>query len=217
MGFMGSDTLNKDRIQGWIDKYDLKTFVETGLENGRSLSWLMKLEKIEKFISIDIDYRCLERAERLGLEQYDTDEYMALNDSVTLLHGSSVDMLPTAMDAAEGNILWWLDAHVPKVGGQWLNQDLAASQEDIRDMSVAFPLEEELEVLKASRDISKDVILVDDMRVYDQDSWHRIFTERGYGDTGSSDFVSFALEATHIVTTERADSHYLIALPRVPV
>ncbi len=214
MGFLGSDTLNKVLIQSWIDKYDLKTFVETGLENGRSLSWLMKLERIAKFISIDIDYRCIERAERLGLEQYDTDEYMTLNDSVTLLHGASVDMLPTAIEGAEGNILWWLDAHVPKVGGQWLDRGAAASQEDVLERRVAFPLEEELEVLMASRDISKDVILVDDMRVYDQGSWRRIFADRGYGDVGSSDFISRALEPTHIVTKERADSIYLIALPK---
>lgn len=214
MGYLGSDTLNKSLVQSWIDKYDLKTFVETGLENGRSLSWLMKLERIAKFISIDIDYRCLERAGRLGLEQYDTDEYMALNDSVTLLHGASVDMLPAAMSASEGNILWWLDAHVPKAGGQWLDQDSAASPEDVLEKRVAFPLEEELEVIMSSRDISKDVILVDDMRVYDQGSWRRIFADRGYGDVGSSDFISRALEPTHVVTKERADSIYLIALPR---
>ena len=34
MGFLGSETLNRTKVQGWIEKYDLSTFIETGLQKG---------------------------------------------------------------------------------------------------------------------------------------------------------------------------------------
>ena len=221
MGFLGSATLSRAKLQGWIEEYDLNTFIETGLQKGLSLSFMMSLGTLEKYISIDINYKYIENAKLLGLEQREIEDLhnspcirKPLDDSVLLLHGSSVDMIPAAIEAAEGNILWWLDAHLPHLKGRWAGRDEPVGYDEILEPGVAFPLEGELNAMLACRDISKDVILCDDMRVYDHNTYKAHFKKRGYGDTGSSDFIQRALEPTHIITKVQADSRYLIALPR---
>ena len=164
MGWLGSETLNRAKLQGWIEKYDLNTFIETGTQKGKSLSFMMSLDNLEKYISIEINYRYIENAKLLGLEQREVEDVhnspctrKALDDRVQLLHGSSVDMLPAAMEAAEGNVLWWLDAHLPNVGGRWVDHDEPVSEDEILEPGVAFPLEKELDIVLANRDISNDV------------------------------------------------------------
>ena len=221
MGHLGTATLNRSKLQGWIGKYGLTTFIETGLQKGKSLSFMMSLDNLEKYISIEINYRYIENAKALGLEQRENEEdprspctRKALDDSVLLLHGSSVDMLPAAIEAAEGNVLWWLDAHLPHPNGQWAGRDEPISEDEVLERSVAFPLERELDIMLACRDISNDVILCDDMRVYDHNTYKSQYRNKGYGDLGSSDFIRRALEPTHVISKTTIDSGYMIALPR---
>lgn len=217
MGYLGGAAIASD-LPGWIEKYSLKTLVETGLEHGRSMAWATtNLSGIEKFISIEIDYKWIESANRIGLMHHDPSpgapERKILDGSIHLIHGESADKLPEAIGIAEGNILWWLDAHVPKKGARF-DPDKVATQEELLKRDIAFPLERELDVIKAHRDIGGDVFLIDDMRLYDKRGSAKWYMERGYGDPGNSDFIMRALEATHVITKRHADSIYLIAIPK---
>ncbi|MHA2066856.1 MAG: hypothetical protein ACXABY_21005 [Candidatus Thorarchaeota archaeon] len=217
MGYLGSDAIGP-RLQGWIEQYGLKTLVETGLEHGRSMAWATtNLSGIEKFISIEIDYKWIASAEKIGLMHHDpapgNPERKLLDARIVLLHGESVDKLPDAISVSSGNILWWLDAHTPKRGAQF-EKDKVAAQEELLKREIAFPLDRELEIIKSHRDISGDVFLIDDMRLYDKSGSAKWYMKRGYDDPGSSVFITRELEPTHIVTKEWKDSGYLIALPR---
>lgn len=215
MGYLGSDALT---VQLWVDKYNLKTLVETGLEQGRSMAWATTtLSGIEKFVAIEIDYKWIEAAGKIGLMVHDpapgAPERKMLDDNIYLIHGESADKIPEAIEISEGNILWWLDAHVPKKGARF-EQDKAATMEELLHKDVAFPLERELGAIKAQRNISGDVFIIDDMRLYDKQGTMNFYTKRGYDHPGTSEFIMSELESTHTIVKIHKDSIYLIALPK---
>jgi hypothetical protein len=175
------------------------------------------LSGIEKFVAVEIDYKWIVSAGEIGLMHHDpapgAPERKMLDDSINLIHGESADKLPEAIEISEGNILWWLDAHVPKRGARF-EQDKEATTEELLHRDVAFPLERELGVIKAQRDISGDVFIIDDMRLYDKNGSKNWYVERGYDNPGTSDFITSELEATHTIEKIHKDSIYLIALPK---
>src|SRR5207248_10586708 len=64
-----------------------------------------------------------------------------------------------------GNIIFWLDAHFP--GGHHHLARLDAEG----DPSVRLPLESELRTIRQARPGRRDVILIDDLRIYEDDQF----------------------------------------------
>jgi hypothetical protein len=92
--------LEKLDIGSFIEQYELTAFVETGLWRGYGLAHAMTFP-FSKLFSIEINSQSI-RWNRSKTK----------DSRVTLLLGSSIDMLPTAIDAVEDlRVLWWLDAH----------------------------------------------------------------------------------------------------------
>ena len=65
--------------------------------------------------------------------------------NVNIIHAQSVDALPTILPKLTGNVCWWLDGHSVE--------------------NKCWPLLEELDIIR-SRDLSKDVIIMDDQHRY---------------------------------------------------
>lgn len=136
-------------LQQLKDKHKSTVFIETGCFRGNSLGFMLNYD-FNKFYSCDIDPEmvnyCLSRFEGKPLEIH-------LKNSVDFLR----DLIPTLND--EDSIMFYLDAHLPehdKTSGQVLTEN-----------DLNFPLEEELDIIFALRKDKDDVIIIDDLRIYE--------------------------------------------------
>jgi hypothetical protein len=84
---------------------------------------------------------------------------------VQLIAGKSVDAMQAVLPTIAGNMLFWLDAHFP--GAQYKVQRYDAEREE----DIRLPLERELALIKQLRPGKRDVILIDDLRIYEDDKF----------------------------------------------
>ncbi len=135
-------------IQELINKNDIKTFVETGCFRGNSLDYALKFNNIQKLYSCDIDEYAIEQCNQ-----------RFKNKNISLHHCDSVSFLKQILPEISTNCLFWLDAHLPdfeKTSGQTYT-----------DNKHNFPLEKELSIIHKSRKKFNDIIIVDDLRIYE--------------------------------------------------
>lgn len=123
-------------------EYGCDVFVETGCYRGNSMSYVVQLGFREVW-SCDIEpanvAHCLETFGRPGL-----------NIEV----GLSVDFLERLLPRLDGvpSVMFWLDAHLP---------------DDRKGHAVDLPLEQELDIINRIRPGRPDVVLIDDLRIYE--------------------------------------------------
>lgn len=126
-------------------------FVETGCFVGMSLRYALSLG-FDHCYSCDIDKEMIAATEN-NLSPY--------ADKFTIYESSSVDfldqLLPTL--ANHSSIIFYLDAHLPG----W---DKGAVKEIIVT-ELSFPLEKELAIINKHRPKANDVIICDDLRIYE--------------------------------------------------
>ncbi len=143
---MGS--LGAHPIKEYREKYGLTAMLETGTGHGEGANIGVR-SGFTKVLTCEIDKdnwnRAMDESNRSPFIQF----YL----------GDSVKMLPTMLDQLnEEKLLIWLDAH------------LGEAPTDKR-----LPLEKELQILTSKRDCRKDVIIVDDLRLYDRTLWDGAF------------------------------------------
>lgn len=141
---MGSVTaVNLNQV---INLYNLDIFVETGLLHGDGVLAAMAAN-FKSIYSMDIneDY-CKAFRDKI----WDTDT------RVSVYHGDSVSVLLVIHPWLNGNVFWWLDAHLPALYGK----------PEITDVELVYPLIYELEFISNNRDCSGDVFLLDDGWLY---------------------------------------------------
>lgn len=128
--------------------YNSSVFVETGCFRGNTLSYALTLG-FDKLYSCDIDQ-----------EMIDFCEYK-FKGSVSLYLGSSLSflgyLLPLIKDTE--SVLFYLDAHLPEHDKN--------NGTVVLDSEFNFPLQEELELINNFRSDKKDVIICDDLRIYE--------------------------------------------------
>lgn len=130
--------------------------------------------------------------------------------NIKCFFGQSVNILPSLMSylKEEKRILFWLDAHFP-------GADFGlSSYGDIKDEKERIPLEYELNSIISNRDVSNDIILMDDLRIYEDGpfedgNWGERYL---YGGDGI-DFIYRALGKTHYITKIYYDQGYILAAP----
>lgn len=196
-------------VQAWINTYELSAFVETGLERGTSLRHAQSFSSFQKLVSIDINEKWINAARKKGVHK---------DPRVTLLHGNSFDVLPEALDIVQGHrVLWWLDAHFPeKYSSERLDAGRSFTGASPEDFAKMFPVKREIEVVVHGRDVSLDLFLMDDLRIYevgeyDGGNWKR---RHLYDNPGNSDFVEDLLGKTHNIARSGKESGYIIATPK---
>lgn len=183
-------------------QYGLKQFVETGTGRADSLLYALSCG-FASCTSIECDAVTASYArERLIMET---------SRVATILEGDSVALLPrVAQHLRSAPTLWWLDAHFP---GSFRGVPIDANAPRL----AAMPLERELYAICANRDISRDVFLLDDLRIYERGH----FAHGDMGDdvswpvTGCA-FVEELLGATHTIARDYRSEGYLVCLPHVP-
>lgn len=136
-------TLGAHPIREYKEKYGLTVMLETGTGHGEGANIGVR-SGFTKILTCEID---------------EDNQKRAMDENVSpFIHfylGDSVEMLPIMLDQLNGErLLVWLDAHLGEAS-----------------IDKRLPLEKELQILTSKRDCSKDVIIVDDLRLYDRTLW----------------------------------------------
>lgn len=127
-------------------KYNINVFVETGCFKGNTLRYCSGLG-FDRMYSCDIDQEMI-------------DHCKDISPTLELFHGTSIDFLEQLLPKLDSDrILFYLDAHLPEHdknnGEKWVESDLN------------FPLQEELKIINKYRKEKSDVIICDDLRIYE--------------------------------------------------
>lgn len=188
-------------VTSYIEQYDLKTFVETGTGEGDTLEHML-IYGFSKYHSIEIDpniyNRCLNRFWR--------------TPHVQLYNGSSYDKLGEILPTIpkDRGILYWLDAHFPGADSGFASYDAE------KDVNLRIPLQAEIELIKQLRPNSKDVICIDDLRIYEDGpfqngNWEDRATLGGDG----IGFIYDCFAETHNIVKDYQDEGYIVITPKV--
>jgi len=146
-------TIQIFNLNQYIEKFKCEIYVETGTGAAECLSHAITFP-FNKYYTIDIDGDLIETAEK-----------NFNNSKITFIHNySSIalqDLVPTL--PKETPVFFFLDAHFPGADFHRITYE-----ESIRQFQEeAFPLLNEIKIIKNARDISKDVFVIDDWKLYD--------------------------------------------------
>jgi len=146
-------TIQIFNLNQYIEKFKCEIYVETGTGAAECLSHAITFP-FNKYYTIDIDGDLIETAEK-----------NFNNSKITFIHNySSIalqDLIPTL--PKETPVFFFLDAHFPGADFHRITYE-----ESIRQFQEeAFPLLNEIKIIKNARDISKDVFVIDDWKLYD--------------------------------------------------
>ena len=172
------------QIKNVLDFYDIKNFVETGTG---------KAEVVQSVVEAD-DSLNVHTIEVIP-EIYDKNKinFSYLKD-VNWHLGTSFDILPEILPDLKGTTLFWMDAHFP-------GADFGlSSYGDEKDDDKRLPLKKELETIVANRDVTNDVFVIDDLRIYEDGpfgdgNWE---DREKYGGDGI-EFIDELFDETHYV------------------
>jgi hypothetical protein len=181
----------------YITNYNLKNYVETGTGVGECLSYVLQLP-FENYHSIEIFN---------DLYQQAVDKFQP-HENCKIHLGNSFDVVPSILPSLDGPILFFLDAHFPGSDFGFNNYD------NEQDYNLRLPLEKELEVIKNNRDISKDVFIIDDLRIYEDGPFKTgNWKDRTRLGGDGIDFIYNNFESTHNITKDYSDQGYIILTP----
>lgn len=187
------------KLKETLESFGIKNFVETGTGDGSSMNKVIDTEVLDKQYGIELDTELF----RNLMKQYDG------NENVIIFNGYSEDCMDAVLEElSEDPTLFWLDAHFP--GADYG----PAGYGDEEDLSKRLPMEAELKIMKEKRDLSKDVIFMDDLRIYvDREFEAGNWPERSKFGANGYDFVEELIGDTHILVEHLADQGYLLAFP----
>ena len=172
------------QIKNVLDFYDIKNFVETGTGKAEVVQTVVEADDTLNVHTIEVIP-----------EIYDKNKinFSYLKD-VNWHLGTSFDILPEILPDLKGTTLFWMDAHFP-------GADFGlSSYGDEKDDDKRLPLKKELETIVANRDVSNDVFVIDDLRIYEDGpfgdgNWE---DREKYGGDGI-EFIEELFDETHYV------------------
>ena len=186
------------QVKNVLDFYNIDNFVETGTgaaEVVRSIS----------NIKSDLNIHTIEIIEEIFNKNKISHSYLT---NVNWHLGQSSEVMPEILPQLEGSTLFWLDAHFP-------GADFGlASYGDEEDLDKRLPLRSELEIIVKGRDVSNDVFVIDDLRVYEDGPFETgNWADRNlYGGDGLA-FIEDLFEDTHFVVRSYNKQGFVILLP----
>jgi len=191
-------------VQSIIDLYNLKGYIETGTGIGDSLGHALKFSAFEQLFSIDYDEDLYKKA----LINFQ-------DPRLKLINNLSRVALPEILKelSMDKNYLFFLDAHFPKAD---FGTDPDRYVKSVSDFGKdAIPLEEELNIIKNARLNAKDVLLIDDVWIYEEGPFEGgNWSERKKLTIGNMSFVKSIFEDTHTIGINYKQQGYLVLIPK---
>ena len=187
------------KLKKMLRGFDIQNFVESGTGDGSSMDKVLLTGRKLSAYGVELDEELYENLEKkYGMLGY-----------VALYKGYTEDQFVRVMeDLDDSPTLFWLDAHFP--GADYGDASYGAEE----DIDKRLPMEKELRVMKENRDLSNDIIIMDDLRIYvDRPFVAGPWPQRKlYGGDGY-DFVEEIIGETHILIEHHGDQGYLLAFP----
>jgi hypothetical protein len=191
-----------------ILKYDLEYYFETGTGIGECLEYALRYP-FKELYSVDIDDELIKAARN---------KFAETDKDLKLFTGTSEDILREHVPSLpkDSPTLFFLDAHFPGADFHKISYE-----ESIRTYKeVAFPLEEEIKIIQEARDTSRDVIILDDLMLYEPSDkyehkgWEYGWLQEELNLATSSQFIYDAFQETHNFTKDYRNQGYLVITPK---
>lgn len=193
-------------LNDFIKPHNCRIYVETGTGVGECLSHAAKYP-FERLYTIDLDGELVERAKTIFTDP----RIECIHEYSSKALRELVPKLPR-----EESILFFLDAHFPGADFHKISY-----QESITEFGQeAFPLHQEIQEIKACRDISNDVFIIDDWKLYDADQpyelpgWQYSALQRELGINTSAEAILEELSETHQCVVNTRHQGFLFATPK---
>lgn len=194
-------------LNEYITQYGCDIYLETGTGICDCFSHAVTFPFTE-YYSIDIDGELIKKAENL----YSGENIHFIHNYSHLALEDLVPKLPK-----EKPVLFFLDAHFPGADFHKISYE-----ESIRQFKEdAFPLLKEIKIIKKHRDISKDVFIIDDWKLYDRDKnyehseWLYRELQEELGLITMPNQIINEFENTHNFEINLSHQGYLILTPKV--
>ena len=186
------------KIKNVLKFYDIKNFVETGTGIGEVVRSVCEIDQ-------NINIHTIEIIEEI----YDKNKIsLSYLDNVNWHLGQSSDVLPDIVPSLQGSTLFWMDAHFP-------GADFGlAEYGDEKNIDKRLPLKSELEIIVKNKDVSNDVFIIDDLRIYEDGPFEAgVWKDRSkYGRDGI-EFIEELFEETHYVVKSYNQQGYIMLFP----
>jgi hypothetical protein len=185
----------------YISNYNIKHFVETGTGEGDTLAALITYQ-LESYNSVEIHdviyNRCVER-------------FKENSHRVHLYNDNSIEGLKKMIQniSKDENILFWLDAHFPGA-----DSNLSGYGTEKRD-DIRIPLEHEIKLIEEMRSGCRDLIFIDDLRIYEDGPFSNgNWAERNVLGGNGIDFIYDSFSESHRINKVYNDEGYIILTPK---
>lgn len=198
---MGS--LNKFNLGNFIQKYNSNVFIETGTWTGDGVDYASSFN-FEKLFSVELVEDLFLKAEKRFIN----------NNKIKIINDNSCDGIKYILGnfvRKDDKVIFWLDAHLP----QYYCNDVDDRYEV--NTKILIPLEEEIKIIKNSKNIANDIFLIDDLRIYEEGpyeagNWYEVVNSKLY--TQGIKFVEDLIGETHTVVKIYDDQGYLVCFPK---
>lgn len=185
-------------------KVNATAFFETGLGSGSGLLYA-SIFGFQTLISTDIDKNAILRFK----SQYA--EALQKTNQVFLFEGNSAEVLDKTLPiiSNHNSCIFWLDAHFP-------GETSGYSYEHEKDISVRLPLEQEIEIILKHRKSNKDILIIDDLRIYEK----RNYEAKSLDDIGLGHLAKYDNKVNELLAQKfdvykfDLDTGFVVCLPK---
>ncbi len=187
-------------LAGLISDYGCRFLIETGTGPGKNVE-LAAQHTFDQIYSIETKHALALQA---GLR-------FSKNAMITIIHAKNERGLRESLEEIPGDapVVYWLAAHAP---GPEFRTDPGGDANQV----LRLPLERELRLLAELRDISRDVFLIDDLRLYEDGGYEDgpcPADQRPAAIFRHTRFIDDVLGMTHRIERSLRRTGYLCAYP----
>jgi len=199
---------NAINLQNTFEDFNIKNYIETGTGGILDSYGQNSLLQVSQLNIDDLKMHSIEILDRIYQEAV---KYFKDNSNVYMHHGNSHDELPKVLDELDENpSLFFLDAHFPDSYRDVNNREVIRDDPDY----IKIPLEGELRIICEKRDVSKDIIVIDDIRIYQEGPYENgNFQNKELHGGENLNFVYELLDKTHVIVESYLQEGYLICFP----
>ena len=186
-------------LNPYLREYSCTSFVETGTGKGTGIQY-----------AINHPFKSLYSIEYVK-ELYEECKAKFFDPRLKLINADSLTGLKLVLeDLSEEPCLFWLDAHFPGADFHFNTYDHLSDQPKLHK-----PLKYEVDFIASKRPNSKDVLIIDDLMIYEDGPFELLNQEfkDKYGELGT-DFISDAFSETHNFTRDYRHQGFLILTPK---
>ncbi len=185
-------------LQEYIDRYKCGVFFETGTGKGTGMKHAIKYP-FGVLISTEINK-----------DLYDSNSGLKSDSRVKLLNMDSVSGIRRLEGLFKDTpVLFWLDAHFP-------GADFGLGKyDDPMDETIRLPLESELKAIKEIRARSNDVLIIDDLQLYEDGPYDLKYESFVDKYKRKPDFIYEMLGGTHKFKKDYRHQGFLILEPKL--